>query len=82
MATPTGDNDAYDAEMARQEHHPDHPGGALEPAHSVKVKALVPVSGADGKTHKGGTTFTTSEASVADALARGLVEHVEDKRGS
>ncbi len=39
----------------------------------------MPVSGPDGKTHEAGSTFTASEASLEQALARGLVEKVETK---
>ena len=49
---------------------------------TVRVRALVPVSGPDGEPHYVGETFTVAKDSVEQALARGLVEEVtEDKKG-
>ncbi len=62
------------AEQARQERY-----GDPEDTGTVRVRALATVSGADGKTHEAGSTFTAQEASVEQALARGLVERVEDE---
>ncbi len=74
MANHLNPNTPEKAEAARQERYGD-PG---EP-NGVKVRALVPVSGPEGKTHEAGSTFTASEASLEQALARGLVEKLETK---
>ncbi len=46
---------------------------------TVRVRAVATVSGPDGKAREPGNTFTASGASAEQAVARGLVERVEDK---
>lgn len=61
------------AEQARQERYGDPQDG------TVKVRAVVSVSGRDGRVRETGETFTAAASEVEQALARGLVEPVEDE---
>lgn len=47
---------------------------------TVRVRAVVPVSGPDGKAHDEGDTFSAPRASVGQAIARGLVEDITEAK--
>lgn len=65
---------AVDAEQTRQARDGDVASGIL------RVKALAPVVLGDNQAHKPGSTFQASEASVEQAIARGLVEKVAPRQ--
>ncbi len=65
---------AQQAEQARRQRDERLPIGAAQ----VKVVSDHAITVA-GKTHKSGATFVAPEETVRDALARGLVEKVEQR---